>query len=124
MILADSSIWIDHLRSNDPGLQELLENEEIVIHPFVIGDLSLGHIPLYDEVMKMLSDLSVITRADDGEVRHLIRSRKLFRTGIGYVDANLLASVTISSSDRLWTRDTRLHRIAETFGVNAPVFLH
>jgi predicted nucleic acid-binding protein len=91
MILADSSIWIDHLRSNDPTLQALLENEEIVTHPFVIGELSLGHIPRYDEIMKMLSDLPTIARADDGEVRHLIRSRRLYGTGIGYVDAHLLA---------------------------------
>lgn len=124
MILADSSIWIDHLRSNDPTLQALLENEEIVTHPFVIGELSLGHIPRYDEIMKMLSDLPTIARADDGEVRHLIRSRRLFGTGIGYVDAHLLASVMISRSDRLWTRDRRLHRIAEGMGLNAPVFLH
>lgn len=124
MILADSLIWIDHLRSNDPKLQELLENEEIVIHPFVIGELSLGHIPRYDDIMKMLSDLPVIARADDGEVRHLIRSRKLFGTGIGYVDAHILASVMISSFDRLWIRDRRLYRIAETIGGNAPVFLH
>jgi predicted nucleic acid-binding protein len=124
MILADSSIWIDHLRSNDPTLQNLLENEEIVIHPFVIGKLSLGHIPRYDDILKMLSDLPAISRADDSEVRHLIRSRKLFGTGIGYVDAHLLASVMISRSDRLWTRDRRLHRIADSMGLNAPVFLH
>lgn len=124
MILADSSIWIDHRRSNDPTLQALLENEEIVTHPFVIGELSLGHIPRYDEIMKMLSDLPTIARADDGEVRHLIRSRKLYGTGIGYVDAHPLASVMISRSDRLWTRDRRLHRIAEVMGLNAPVFLH
>jgi predicted nucleic acid-binding protein len=124
MILADSSIWIDHLRSNDPTLQALLENEEIVTHPFVIGELSLGHIPRYDEIMKMLSDLPTISRADGGEVRHLIRSRRLYGTGIGYVDAHLLASIMISRSDRLWTRDRRLHRIAEGMGLNAPVFLH
>lgn len=124
MILADSSIWIDHLRSNDPTLQALLENEEIVTHPFVIGELSLGHIPRYDEIMKMLSDLPAIARADDGEIRHLIRSRRLYGTGIGYVDAHLLASIMISRSDRLWTRDRRLHRIAEGMGLNAPVFLH
>jgi predicted nucleic acid-binding protein len=124
MILADSSIWIDHFRSVDPALQMLLNNENIVMHPFIIGELSLGHIPRYDEIMRMLGDLPAIARADDGEVRHLIRSHRLFGTGIGYVDAHLLASVKLSRSDRLWTRDRRLNRIAQAMELSAPVFLH
>ncbi|MCL6707534.1 hypothetical protein M8R20_11025 [Pseudomonas sp. R2.Fl] len=124
MILADSSVWIDHLRSIDPGLQVLLNAEEVIIHPFVIGELSLGHIPRYDEIMTMLADLPAIATAHDDEVRHLIRGQKLFGTGIGYVDAHLLASVALFPKHRLWTRDKRLHRIAHALDVAAPVYLH
>ncbi|MBR0556300.1 type II toxin-antitoxin system VapC family toxin [Ciceribacter sp. L1K23] len=124
MILADSSIWIDHLRSVDPGLQALLNSEQVIIHPFVIGELSLGHIPRYDQIMTMLADLPTIATAHDTEVRHLIRSKSLFGTGIGYVDAHLLASVNLVPEHQLWTRDKRLHRIATTLKVAAPVYLH
>lgn len=124
MILADSSIWVDHFRSGDPGLQALLNSEDVIIHPFVVGELALGHIPRYDQIMTMLADLPAIAKADDAEVRHLIRSRKLFGTGIGYVDAHLIASVALSCEHQLWTRDKRLHRIAQHLDVCAPVYLH
>ncbi len=124
MILVDSSIWIDHFRAGDTHLHELLNAEEIIIHTFVIGELSLGHIPRYDEIMTMLTDLPTIPIADDAEVRHMIRSNRLFGKGIGYVDAHLLASILLSVGHTLWTRDKRLHGIAGTFGVAMPIHLH
>jgi predicted nucleic acid-binding protein len=124
MILVDSSIWVDHFRAGDTHLYALLKAEKIIIHAFVIGELSLGHIPRYDEIMTMLTDLPTIPTADDAEVRHMIRSNKLFGKGIGYVDTHLLASVLLSARHTLWTRDKRLHGIASTFGVAMPILLH
>lgn len=124
MILVDSSIWIDHFRVGDAKLFALLTAEEVIAHPFVIGELSLGHIPAYDDVMDMLSDLPAITAADDREVRHMIRSNRLFGKGIGYVDAHLLASLRLTAGHALWTRDKRLHAIAQAFGIAASIDLH
>lgn len=124
MILADSSIWVDHFRAGDAHLQALLDGEEVIIHPFVIGELSLGHIPRYDDVMVMLGDLPNIVKADDNEVRHMIRSKTLFGTGIGYVDAHLLASVFLSAGHALWTRDKKLHKMAHSLGIAMPSHLH
>ncbi|MET3854057.1 PIN domain-containing protein [Rhizobium sp. OAE497] len=124
MILIDSSIWIDHFRAADDYLDALLRSENVIIHPFVIGELSLGHISRYDAIMTMLADLPVISVAEDAEVRHMIRSNKLFGTGIGYIDAHLLASALLSQRHTLWTRDKRLHRIASALGVAMPFHLH
>jgi len=124
MILVDTSIWVDHFRSGDRDLQALLHAENIIIHPFVIGELSLGHIPTYDDIMEMLTDLPAITVADDPEVRLMIRGKNLFGTGVGYVDAHLLASVFLSPAHKLWTRDKRLHAAAHALGVAMPAYLH
>lgn len=124
MILVDSSIRIDHLRTNDDQMDALLRSENVIIHPFVIGELSLGSMARYDAIMTMLADLPTIAVADDAEVRHMIRSKKLYGSGIGYVDAHILASTLLSSRHMLWTRDKRLHRIAATLSVAMPLQLH
>ena len=38
---------------------------------------------------------------------------RLFRLGIGYVDAHLLAAVRLTGGGTLWTRDKRLLSVAE-----------
>ena len=45
MVLVDTSVWIDHLRSNEPLLVSLLENTRVLSHPFVRGELALGNLP-------------------------------------------------------------------------------
>ena len=35
MILVDTSVWIDHLAHGDASLQALLEDGEVLTHPFV-----------------------------------------------------------------------------------------
>lgn len=42
MILADTSVWIAHFRGKESRLAPLLDGEQVVIHPFVIGELALG----------------------------------------------------------------------------------
>jgi predicted nucleic acid-binding protein len=42
LILADTSVWIDHLRSSNRDLQQLLNQGQVAIHPFVIAELALG----------------------------------------------------------------------------------
>jgi predicted nucleic acid-binding protein len=121
MILVDTSVWVDHFRKSDTALQLLLESARVITHPFVIGEIALGNMPQYDLVLRQLDRLPKATKASDHEVMHFIRSRKLFGTGIGFVDAHLLATAFLSSSAGLWTRDKRLHRIAEDLGVAAAL---
>lgn len=37
MILADTSVWVNHLRATDPILVSLLDDNQVVMHPMVIG---------------------------------------------------------------------------------------
>jgi predicted nucleic acid-binding protein len=107
LILADSSIWIDHLRSEDPVLSSLLERESIVTHPFIVGEIALGQLRQRVTILRALRELPQALVADEAEVHMLIETATLFGLGIGYVDAHLLASARLSDV-RLWTRDKRL----------------
>jgi predicted nucleic acid-binding protein len=42
---------------------------------------------------------------------------RLFGSGIGYVDAHLLAAVRLTAGAALWTRDRRLGRAADRLGL-------
>ncbi|WP_176047532.1 type II toxin-antitoxin system VapC family toxin [Burkholderia sp. BCC1644] len=113
MILVDTSVWIDHLRAGDATLTSLLEAERVLIHPFVVGELSLGSLRDRQTVLDALRDLPASTSATDDEVQRMIEIAPLHGLGIGYVDAHLLASVRLTSGSKLWTRDRRLLAAAE-----------
>ncbi len=44
MILADSSIWIDHFRTANILLSDLLERGMVLCHPCIVGELALGNL--------------------------------------------------------------------------------
>lgn len=108
MILVDTSVWVDHLRSGDPELVRLLEGERVMVHPFVIGELACGNLKNRQEVLKLLGDLPAASVATHDEVLTFIERRSLMGRGIGYVDVHLLAAVALSDDGRLWTRDRKL----------------
>jgi predicted nucleic acid-binding protein len=112
MILADSSIWMDHLRMSDPQLTAALNTRQILAHPFVIGEIALGSLRNRQDVLRMLRKLPEAVLAKNHEVDTLIERVPLFSLGIGYVDAHLLTSVRLTAGSSLWTRDRRLHDIA------------
>ena len=86
------------------------------MHPFVIGEISLGYLKNRSGILQDLKKMPRAPTAQDEEVWHLIESRGLVAVGIGYVDAHLLASVRIIPGLGLWTRDKRLHAVAERLG--------
>lgn len=113
MILVDTSVWVDHLRGRIQALADLLEREEVVIHPFVIGELACGSLKNRSEVLGLLNELPSAAVAGDEETLLFIENRRLMGKGIGYIDAHLLASVTLTETAKLWTRDKRLRAVAE-----------
>ncbi|HSV04415.1 MAG TPA: PIN domain-containing protein [Phenylobacterium sp.] len=117
MILADTSIWVDHFRTADLGFTRLLDGGEVLVHPFVIGELCLGNAPPWDPALAQLALLPATVMATDAEVMGLISAERLFGRGIGYVDAHLLAATRLTPEAKLWTRDGRLHRAAVDLGV-------
>ena len=119
MILVDSSVWINHLRAADERLSGLLAAEEVLCHPFVIGQLALGHLQPRDAVLNALQSLPQAVMAANEDVLDLINRVPLFGRGIGYVDAHLLASVRLTPEARLWAGDARLRRVAAELGLAA-----
>ena len=116
MILLDTSVWIDHLRKNDGILASLLEKQQVLTHPFVIGELALGSLRQRKQVLSEFVKLPLATKASEEEVLVLIDRHRLAGSGIGYVDAHLLASASLSDAS-LWTRDKRLHQVALNLGL-------
>lgn len=121
MILVDSSVWIDHLRSADADLTALLNHGQVLSHPFVIGELTLGSLRQRANIIGALQDLPKAVVADEAEVLAFIDRHVLFGRGIGYIDAHLLASVRLTADAALWTRDKRLHETASDLGIAAMV---
>ena len=113
MILADTSVWVDHLRRRSSLLVEALAAGQILIHPFVIGELALGHLVPRESVLRDLQELAQSIVASQNEVLEFIERESLQGLGIGYVDVHLLASARLTVGTSLWTRDRRLHRVAE-----------
>jgi predicted nucleic acid-binding protein len=112
LILVDTSIWIDHLRAGDAALQHLLDDERVLSHPFIRGELGLGSLRSRDAVLESLQELPQAIVADDGEVMDFIARCTLAGSGIGYVDAHLLAAARLTPDTLLWTRDERLSAVA------------
>lgn len=108
MILIDTSVWIDHFQSKSDAVAEALDLSEVLIHPFVIGEIACGLFRRRREVLDLLSELPQVTIADDEEVLLFIEKYRLMGKGIGYIDAHLLAAVTLTEDTQLWTHDKRL----------------
>lgn len=117
MILVDTSVWVDHLRHGDEGLSALLNNCQVLMHPFVLGELACGNLRQRAEVLSLLKDLPRATVASDEEVLFYIERHELMGRGIGYVDAHLMAAVALDGAARLWTRDKRLQTLAGAHGL-------
>jgi predicted nucleic acid-binding protein len=119
MILVDTSVWVDHLRAVDQALVRLLENGEVLTHPFVIGELALGILRQRELILNMLLDLPHGPVASNQEVLQFIDRHRLFNSGIGYVDVHLLAAAQLMADTTLWTRDKRLGESARRLGLAA-----
>jgi hypothetical protein len=121
MILADTSVWVDHFRKLDNTLYRHLQRGNISGHPFIVTELVLGDLPDRQNAIRSLDRLPMVKVAQLHEVRHLIEAHSLFRRGIGFVDAHLIASTLITPHTVLWSRDRRLHDVAETLGLTAKI---
>lgn len=117
MILVDTSVWIGHLRKKNSQLNSLLLNAAVLVHPFVIGELACGNLHNRSRILNLLGDLPGSRVADDREVLFFIEQNELLGSGIGYVDAHLLASVSLSRPARLWTVDRNLNKVATRLGL-------
>jgi len=121
MILADTSVWVDHLNHADMRLANLLDRELVVAHAFVLGEVSLGHLRQRQSVIKAFRELPQATVASDDEVLDMIERLALAGSGIGYVDAHLLAATRLTYDCQLWTNDKRLDAVAVRLNLAARI---
>ncbi len=112
MILVDTSIWIDHLRSGDIRLADLLDRSQVLAHPFVTGEPAYRTLRNRDEILRLLNDLPQSPVASAEEALHFIELNQLMGLGVGYVDINLLAATALAENAMLWTSDKRLKKVA------------
>ena len=117
MIIVDASVWVDHFRKEDVLFTKLLVARQIVMHPFVLGEVSLGNLSQRPFTLAYLQRLPKPAVASDDEVQMLIEQRSIFERGIGFVDCHLLAASLLNSM-RLWTRDKRLKTIADEMEIS------
>jgi predicted nucleic acid-binding protein len=121
VILADTSIWVDHLARGDEMMASLLDAEVVLMHPFIMGEIALGNLPRRAETLSDLNKLPKAVTVDSAQVISFIERNNIFGTGIGYVDAHLLVATALTSDLRLWTRDKRLRTVADKLAISAAM---
>lgn len=121
MILVDTSVWIDHLRVGDSALMSLLNNSQVLVHPFVTGELACGNLVNRSNLLNLFGDLPQSAVVTHEEVLFFIEHNKLLGRGIGYIDAHLLAATALEGRSQIWTRDKRLAKIATSLRLASGV---
>lgn len=110
-VLVDSSVWIRHLREEDAGVTRLMDNDLLVVHPAVVGELACGNLPTRAATLRLLTTLIRVPPAADAVVLRLIEAHGLSGRGVGWIDCHLLAACRLRGPS-LWTRDRRLREVA------------
>ena len=118
MVLVDTSVWVDHLRRGNQRLAGLLAESSVLGHPFVLGEIALGHLRRRREILALLADLPASRLADHDEALALVERHALVGSGIGWIDAHLLAAAALGG-DLLWTLDRRLAAVSARLGLAA-----
>ena len=116
MILVDTSVWIKHLRAGNERLKSLLFDQQVLCHPFVVGELACGRLRKRGEILADLKALPEAHLVEHEEVMSFLEAQRLYGQGIGWVDAHLLAS-TLLTGCSLWTFDKPLWRAAAALNV-------
>ena len=117
MILADTSIWVDHLRASNPQMEVLLNRGKIAMHPFIVAEIALGSLRNRRQKLGAMDMLRKVKVAQMSEVRRMIEARALYSKGIGLIDAHLIASCLVTPGTQLWTRDAALQNVAKDLGI-------
>ena len=116
MVLVDTSVWVAHLRYGNIGLEALLNEGDVVSHPFIVGELACGNLKNRCEILSLLQALPMAIFAEHEEVMQFIENNRLMGKGLGYIDMHLLSSAILTKVP-LWTFDKRLTQISIKLGL-------
>ncbi|MDR0273739.1 MAG: VapC toxin family PIN domain ribonuclease [Burkholderiaceae bacterium] len=124
-VLVDTSVWVDHFRRHNIILADLLVQERVLMHPFVLTELACGTPPApRARTLRELALLRMANQASQQEVLDFIKRERLHGQGCGLVDVTLLASALMTPSASLWTLDQSLAALARRFGVDHAELLN
>lgn len=112
MVLVDTSVWVLHLRDGNIELANLLNSGNILCHPLIVGELACGNLKDRAVILSFLKLLPVSIEAEHEEVLSFVEKNRLMGKGIGYVDAQLVASALLTSVP-IWTLDKKLAQVAD-----------
>jgi hypothetical protein len=115
-VLVDTSVWIAHFQRSDLRFQALLSDGSALIHSAVVGELACGNLTRRSRVLSDLRKLSAAAEADPEDTLFVIESRRLWGKGIGWTDAQLIASALLTSCS-LWSHDKQLQKVAAGLGI-------
>ena len=123
-VLVDTSVWVEHFRFGHSHLAHLLAQDQVLMHPMVLGEIACGTPPERRLTLKNLSLLRQMQVATVDETLRFVETEQLYGQGCGLVDMLLLASMIITPGAQLWSLDKRLSALADRFGVIYQPDLH
>jgi len=115
MVLVDTSVWVRHFQEGDPNLERLLDDGEVLCHPFIVGELACGNLKNRQEILSLLQLLPLATQAKHEEVMQFIEQNRLMGKGLGNIDVHLSASAVLTGVP-LWTHDQKLKEANQELG--------
>lgn len=107
MILADTSVWIDHFRRGSASFARQLEAGEVATHIVVVGELATGNLLDRRETLAALRRLPRVKQGTSDECFAYLETHRLFGLGIGWNDIQLLVAAQLNRV-RLWSLDRPL----------------
>jgi len=116
MVLVDTSVWVEHLRTGKSGLESLLHEGDVACHVFIVGELACGNLSNRSEILSLLQALPLVNHADHEEVMHFIEGYSLMGKGLGYIDMHLIASAMLTKVP-IWTLDKKLKEVSSKLGL-------
>ena len=117
MVLVDTSMWVSHLREGNQELETLLNDGDVICHPFIVGELACGNIKNRAEILSLLQLLPMVIQVEHEELLQFIDTNSLMGKGLGYVDVHLAASAALTGVP-IWTLDKSLDRISKKLNIS------
>eukprot|EP01037_Dinobryon_pediforme_P010388 gene10384-10456_t len=97
-VLVDTSVWVDHFKSINNALANLIALDMALVHPMSSEQARLS------------------------DVMTFIENENVYGLGCGLVDMTLLVSVLITPGALIWTMDKRLEHLATQFNTRVVSF--
>lgn len=116
MVLVDTSVWVSHLRDGNTEMAALLNNGNVLCHPLIVGELACGNLKDRAVILSFLKLLPMCIEAEHEEVLSFIENNRIMGKGIGYADAQLVASSVLTGVP-IWTLDKKLAQVADSLHV-------